>query len=146
MSVSIDAIFSYDVYSLSQDLVIRKQLAPPSAFATTLANPNAPDLRLAVITVFPGITQQPTLVPTSVNLDDPTSAGTEPDTDIIFSGARMIAGHAFLTGDNPTPIPVVKSLAKYRSKLVLGRICPTFSNSKRLKPATARDGLGEPFE
>ncbi len=107
-SVSIDAIFRYDVNSLSQDLAIRKQLSPPGAFSS-LANPNAPDLRLAVITVFPGITQQPTLVPTPVNLDDPTSAGTEPDTDIIFSGARMIAGHAFLTGDNPTPIPVFKS-------------------------------------
>ncbi len=59
--------------------------------------------------MFPGITEQPTLVPTPVNLDDPTSTGAEPDTDIIFSGARMIAGHAFLTGDNPTPIPVVKS-------------------------------------
>ncbi len=107
-SVSIDAIFRYDVNSLSQDLAIRKQLSPPGAFSS-LANPNAPDLRLAVITVFPGITQQPTLVPTPVNLDDPTSASAEPDTDIIFSGARMIAGHAFLTGDNPTPIPVVKS-------------------------------------
>ncbi len=107
-SVSIDAIFRYDVNSLSQDLAIRKHLSPPGAFSS-LANPNAPDLRLAVITVFPGITPQPTLVPTPVNLDDPTSASAEPDTDIIFSGARMIAGHAFLTGDNPTPIAVTKS-------------------------------------
>ncbi len=109
VSVSMSALYHYDINSLSQDLVIRKQLPPPSMFATSLANPNAPDLRLAVITVFPGITPQPTLVPTPVNLDDPRSGAAEPDTDILFSGARMIAGHAFLTGDNPTPIPVVKS-------------------------------------
>ncbi len=108
VSVSIDALYHYDINSLSQDLVIRKQLPPPSALATALANPNDPDLRLAVITVFPGITQQPKLIPTPVNFDDPAPAA-EPDTDLIFSGARMIAGHAFLTGDNPTPIPVAKS-------------------------------------
>ncbi len=42
----------------------------------------------------------------------------------------MIAGHAFLTGNNPTPIPVVKSLVKHRSKLVLGGIGAAFTDER----------------
>ena len=111
-SAGIDVLYNYDLYSMSQDLVMRRQIPPPSAFSASLANPYAPDLRLGVITVFPGLTQQPTLVPSPVNPDDygPSNpAPTEPDTDIIFAGARMVTGHAFLAGNNPTPIFVVKS-------------------------------------
>ncbi len=110
-SAGIDVLYNYDLYSLSQDLLLHRQPAPPSAFSGSLAIHNATDLRLGVITVFPGITQQPTLVPSPVNPDDYSPANpapTEQDSDIIFSGARMIAGHAFLTGNNPTPIFVTK--------------------------------------
>ncbi len=119
VSISIDAIFRYDIYSLSQDLAIRKQLPSPSAFSS-LANPNAPDLRLAVITVFPGITRQPTLVPTPVNLDDPTSPAAEPDTDIIFLRGAHDRRPRLPDRRQSHPHSRGQELAIYRSKLVLG--------------------------
>jgi hypothetical protein len=107
--ISADVLYTYTGSSLEQDIILRKQLPPPSDFGL-----DASQVRLAVITEFLS-PPQPTLRPDPVDVSAlNAAAGIEgdsilPDQLIVFPTARIGKGRAFLLGETGESIPVGKS-------------------------------------
>ena len=105
---SADVVYTYTENSMEQDIVIRRQLPPPSKF-------NLPDdVRLAVLTEFlnPPV---PRKIASHLDLKGKNQAANVrseeslPDELILFNTMQIGPGKAFSLGDSSVEIPVGKS-------------------------------------
>lgn len=142
--VSADVLYTYTSRSLEQDIIIRKQLPPPSAFGfrgtnillgvmTEFINPPAPRRTSKLITVTEPLAVQRALVEL-------------PDEEIGLGSMRIVRGKAFSLGSDPDPIPVMKSWQVLEGRHFLVESTPVSWLAPKLAALPRQAGVTSPRE